>query len=85
MKKIILVAVMFVFTWAGYAQTQASAGAKTPEERATMFTDWIDKTVKLTPDQKTKVQAVNVKVCADETGCAVQKTPPATGRQGAKT
>jgi periplasmic protein CpxP/Spy len=61
MKKTILLAAMFVFASAGYAQTQASTDAKTPQERATEFTSWIDKTVQLTPDQKAKVQDVNLK------------------------
>jgi protein CpxP len=61
MKKTMLLAVMFVLTLAGYAQDAPAKGGKTPEERATQFTAWIDQTVQLTPDQKTKVQACNLK------------------------
>ncbi len=61
MKTTILLATLFVFALAGYVQAQTSTDAKTPLERATEFTNWIDKTVQLTPDQKAKVQDVNLK------------------------
>lgn len=48
-----------------YAQqgsdNKSAKTVRTPEDRATIFTKWIDKTVTLTPDQQTKVQAVNLK------------------------
>ncbi|MGC4020481.1 MAG: hypothetical protein QM734_00315 [Cyclobacteriaceae bacterium] len=62
MQKIILVAVFFSLAFTTYAQRGQGRGMmRSPEDRATMFTNWIDKTVTLTPDQKTKVQAVNLK------------------------
>ena len=62
MKKIVLIAVIFSVAFAAQAQSGAGRGAtRSPEDRATLFTNWIDKTVTLTADQKSKVQAVNLK------------------------
>ena len=55
-------AVIFSLAIASYAQRGPGRGAvKSPEDRASTYTNWIDKTVTLTADQKTKVQAVNLK------------------------
>lgn len=62
MKRILMLVAMPLVASASYSQTaSARGGARSPEDRATMLTNWIDKTVTLTADQKTKVQAVNLK------------------------
>lgn len=60
MKKIVFVLMVIL----SYGAVQAQGGRRevpTPEIRARHLTEWIDETVKLSPDQKQKVYDINLK------------------------
>ncbi len=58
MKKLMIITVLAGMTMAAQAQDKAQ---RTPEERAKMRTERLTKELELTPEQATKVQAINVK------------------------
>ena len=65
MKKLIFSSLLVLIGLASYAQNvpAAKAGAKTrtPEQRADHLTNWMNKKLTLTADQKTKIYDVNLK------------------------
>jgi periplasmic protein CpxP/Spy len=62
MKKLIIAAVLCIgFAGSGFAQEMnKEKEVKTPEERAKMMTEMMDKKLALTPDQKSKVYDLNL-------------------------
>lgn len=62
MKKIIFSSLLIVFAIGSFAQGgKAKANASTPEQRAERITNWMNKKLTLTADQKTKIYDVNLK------------------------
>lgn len=62
MKKIIFSSLLVVFAIGGFAQAdKAKAKGTTPEQRAERITNWMNKKLTLTADQKTKIYDVNLK------------------------
>ena len=62
MKKLIIAAVLCIgFAGSGFAQQMnKEKEAKTPEERAKLMTEMMDKKLALTPEQKSKVYDLNL-------------------------
>lgn len=62
MKKLIIAAVVCIgFAGSGFAQEmKREKEVKTPEERAKMMTEMMDKKLALTPDQKSKIYDLNL-------------------------
>ena len=62
MKKLIIAAVLcFGLTGSGFAQDmKMQREVKTPEERAKMMTDMMEKKLALTPEQKSKIYDLNL-------------------------
>ncbi len=70
MKKVIVMTVLFV-AMISVATAQQRGTPPSPEERAKSLTERLDKTVGLTDDQKTKIQAINLDL-AKKTSEAMQ-------------
>ncbi|HRF79144.1 MAG TPA: hypothetical protein PL070_03575 [Flavobacteriales bacterium] len=64
MKKLMIIAVLAGLTVATQAQDKAR---KSPEERAKMRTEHMAKELELTPEQKAKVEAINLKYAGKAT------------------
>ncbi|HMI01184.1 MAG TPA: hypothetical protein VK541_01805 [Pedobacter sp.] len=62
MRKLIFTAILFISmgTMAFAQQDSTKRARKTPEERAQLFTDGLDKKLSLTAEQKTKIYAINL-------------------------
>lgn len=82
MKKLMIIAVLSGMTVAAQAQEKER---KTPEERARIRTERMATELELTPEQKAKVEAINLKYAgqADE-GRAEQKTEREAARKEGK-
>ncbi|MBS1950481.1 MAG: hypothetical protein JST37_05695 [Bacteroidetes bacterium] len=61
MKKYFLLIAIIGLAYSSIAQGGRTRPRATPEQRAQRLTNWVDQTVKLSPDQKTKVYAINLK------------------------
>ena len=61
MKKLVLSAILFLgLTVTGFSQEKKEKVQKTPEERAQMMTDMINKKLTLTESQKTQIYQINL-------------------------
>ncbi|MGV3510027.1 MAG: hypothetical protein ACO1N7_12120 [Sphingobacteriaceae bacterium] len=61
MKKLILSAILFLgITATGFSQDKPQRVQKTPEERAQMMTDALDKKLSLSESQKTQIYQINL-------------------------
>ncbi|UJP65667.1 DUF4890 domain-containing protein [Mongoliitalea daihaiensis] len=67
MNKLVLIAAMLLFSFAGYAQ-RGQGAAQTPEERAKRMTERLATSLELSAEQKEAIYAINLKHAGERQG-----------------